>query len=34
MKIIGRPAGAVRTPLLDLTDEEVAMFSQSIGERR
>jgi 5-dehydro-4-deoxyglucarate dehydratase len=34
MKIVGRPAGPVRTPLSDLTDEEVDLLKQLIGERK
>ncbi len=34
MKVVGRPAGPVRTPLSDLTDDELAMLRQLVGERR
>jgi 5-dehydro-4-deoxyglucarate dehydratase len=34
MKVIGRPAGPVRTPLSDLTAEELEQLKQLIGERR
>jgi 5-dehydro-4-deoxyglucarate dehydratase len=34
MKVVGRSAGPVRTPLLDLSDEEVAMLETLVGERR
>jgi 5-dehydro-4-deoxyglucarate dehydratase len=34
MKAVGRPAGPVRTPLSDLTAEELEMLKQLIGERR
>jgi 5-dehydro-4-deoxyglucarate dehydratase len=34
MKAVGRPAGPVRTPLSDLTDEELGQLKQLIGDRR
>jgi 5-dehydro-4-deoxyglucarate dehydratase len=33
MKVVGRPAGAVRTPLLDLTDGEMQELTTLIGGR-
>ena len=34
MKAIGRPAGPVRTPLLDLSEAEVAELKALIGDRK
>lgn len=34
MTIVGRPAGPVRTPLLDLTEEETGQLRQLIGTRK
>ena len=34
MKIVGRSAGPVRTPLSDLTADELSLLKQLIGERR
>jgi 5-dehydro-4-deoxyglucarate dehydratase len=34
MNVIGRPAGPVRTPLLDLTAEETAQLAALIGSRK
>ena len=34
MKAVGRPAGPVRTPLSDLTDQELGQLKQLIGDRR
>jgi 5-dehydro-4-deoxyglucarate dehydratase len=34
MKVVGRSAGPVRTPLSDLTAAETGMLTQVIGERR
>jgi 5-dehydro-4-deoxyglucarate dehydratase len=34
LRVVGQPAGAVRTPLTDLTEEETAMLAKLIGERR
>jgi 5-dehydro-4-deoxyglucarate dehydratase len=34
LRVVGRLAGSVRTPLTDLTDEETGMLAKLIGERR
>ena len=34
MRAVGRPAGPVRTPLADLTEDEFAQLTQLIGGRR
>jgi 5-dehydro-4-deoxyglucarate dehydratase len=34
MTVVGRPAGPVRTPLRDLTDEELELLRKLIGKRR
>jgi 5-dehydro-4-deoxyglucarate dehydratase len=34
MRVVGRPAGSVRTPLTDLTDEETRTLARLIGARR
>jgi 5-dehydro-4-deoxyglucarate dehydratase len=34
LKVVGRSAGPVRTPLSDLTDEELGLLTQVIGDRR
>jgi 5-dehydro-4-deoxyglucarate dehydratase len=34
LRVVGRPAGSVRTPLTDLTEEETGMLAKLIGDRR
>lgn len=34
LNVVGRPAGPVRTPLLDLSQDELGMLKTLIGERR
>jgi 5-dehydro-4-deoxyglucarate dehydratase len=33
MNAIGRPAGPVRSPLIDLSDQELAELKKLIGDR-